>query len=130
MEKAFSEEAEKNLSEALAATKAEAVADAAKEQHDNMLVLSQFLRLAAARRADEEADATSDENQALEGVLLQVYSGDETAVGAMIKLIHGADEATFSTAGEQLSTTCKARTILEKQFILTRIQTQTSELQP
>lgn len=105
MEKSFTDKAEKSLSEALAAAKAEAAADATKQQHENMLVLSQFLRLAAARRADEEADANSDENMALEGVLLQVYSGDETAVNAMIKLINGADEPTYSTTGEQLTTT-------------------------
>lgn len=107
LERSFSEKADKDLSDALAAAKAEAAADAVKQQHDNMLLLSQFLRLAAARRADEEADASSDENQALEGVLLQVYSGDETAVSAMIKLIQGAEEPTFSTTGEQLQTTCK-----------------------
>lgn len=106
LEKLFSEKAEYNLSRALASARAEAAAAAVKEKHADMLLLSQFLRLAAARRADEEADASTDENQALEGVLLQVYSGDESAVAAMIKLISGADEQTQATTGQPLTTTC------------------------
>jgi hypothetical protein len=78
-----------------------------KEQQSNLLLLSQFLRLAAARRA-EEADSTLDENQALEGVLLSVYSGDESAVATMLKLINGSNENTFAVTGEKLQTTCKS----------------------
>lgn len=107
LEKTFNEKWEKDLKEAVAATRMEATAATLKEQHDNMLLLSQFLRLAAARRADEEADTQKDENQALEGVLLQVYSGDETAVATILKFINGAEESTYSTAGERLETTCK-----------------------
>lgn len=107
LEKSFSEKAKHNLSEALASAQAEAAALATKEQQANMLLLSQFLRLAAARRADEDADPNADENQALEGVLLQVYSGDETAVAAMIKLTSGAEEPTYSVTGDPLTTTCQ-----------------------
>jgi hypothetical protein len=87
--------------------KDEAEKNLAKTLHDNLLVLSQFLRLAAARRA-EEADSQLDENLALEGVLLNVYSGDENAVATMLKLVQGAEEPTRSTSGETLKTTCES----------------------
>ncbi|PHH53420.1 hypothetical protein CFIMG_001555RA [Ceratocystis fimbriata CBS 114723] len=86
----------------------EAEAKAADEKrvavHDTLLAVAQFLRLAAARRA-EEADQNLDENRALEGVLLQVYSGDEAAVSTMLKLVDGSEETTVSTQGEPLHTT-------------------------
>jgi hypothetical protein len=106
-EKTHTDRSSKELSAAVAAARAEAAAEATKEQHGNMLLLSQFLRLAAARRA-EEADPTLDENQALEGVLLSVYSGDESAVATIIKLISGSDEKTYAVTGEELQTTCEA----------------------
>jgi hypothetical protein len=106
-EKVHTERSEKQLAEAVAAAKAEAAATAIKEQQSNLLLLSQFLRLAAARRA-EEADSTLDENQALEGVLLSVYSGDESAVATMIKLINGSNDNTYSVTGEKLQTTCES----------------------
>jgi hypothetical protein len=105
-EKTFTEKAEVDLSEAIASTKAEAASQIAKEQNDNMLVLSQFLSLAAIRRID--SDPSLDENKALEGVLLQVYRGNETAVASMVKLINGSDDPVYSTDGEALSTTCKS----------------------
>jgi hypothetical protein len=108
-EKVHTERSEKQLAEAVAAAKAEAAAAAIEEQQSNLLLLSQFLRLAAARRA-EEADSTLDENQALEGVLLSVYSGDETAVATMLKLINGSSENTYAVTGEKLQTTCKSTT--------------------
>jgi hypothetical protein len=75
---------------------------------DNLLIVSQFLRLAAARRV-ENAESSEDENQALEGVLLAVYSGDEGAVSTMTKLVEGVEEQTLSTAGEQLQSTCEGK---------------------
>jgi|SRR5450432_385689 hypothetical protein len=105
-EKIHTDRSEKALAEAVAAAKTEAAAAAVTEQRNNMLLLSQFLRLAAARRA-EEADSTLDENQALEGVLLSVYSGDESAVATMIKLIESSNESTYAVTGEKLQTTCK-----------------------
>jgi ribosomal protein L16 Arg81 hydroxylase len=106
-EKTFNEKASKELEEAVTAAKAEAVAEALKEQHNNLLLISQFLRLAAIRRGDEEADATLDENKALEGVLAKVYTGDEEAVQTMLKIIHGSSDKTVSVTSEILSTTCK-----------------------
>ena len=105
-EKTLSDKFEKEKSDLIAETKDKAAAEANASLKENLLVLSQFLRLAAARRA-EEADSTADENQALEGVLLNVYSGDDNAVATMLKLVQGVDEPTTSTAGDVLKTTCK-----------------------
>ncbi|KAI5927855.1 hypothetical protein F4810DRAFT_719610 [Camillea tinctor] len=104
LEKSLTEKLEKEKADAIAEIQEKAVADAKKTQHDNLLVLSQFLRLAAARRS-EEADSGLDENMALEGVLLNVYSGDEHAVATMLKLIEGSDEKTTSVTGDELQTT-------------------------
>ncbi|OTA53293.1 hypothetical protein K449DRAFT_220592 [Hypoxylon sp. EC38] len=103
LEKSLTEKFEKEKAEAISELKAQAVAKSKKIQHDGLLVLSQFLRLAAARRT-EEADAGLDENMALEGVLLNVYSGDENAVSTMIKLIEGSEEKTHGVTGEELQT--------------------------
>ncbi|KAH9997679.1 hypothetical protein F4779DRAFT_631445 [Xylariaceae sp. FL0662B] len=104
LEKFLSEKLEKEKADAISEVKERAAADAKKYQHDSLLILSQFLRLAAARRS-EEADAGLDENMALEGVLLNVYSGDENAVSTMIKLIEGSDDKTYSVSGDELQTT-------------------------
>ncbi|KAI1078526.1 hypothetical protein F5B20DRAFT_204576 [Whalleya microplaca] len=103
-EKYLTEKLEKEKADAISEVKEQAVAEAKKVQHDSLLILSQFLRLAAARRS-EEADAGADENKALEGVLLNVYSGDENAVSHMIKLIEASNEKTYSVVGEELQTT-------------------------
>ncbi|KAI1139929.1 hypothetical protein F5Y05DRAFT_336339 [Hypoxylon sp. FL0543] len=105
LEKFLTEKFEKEKADAIKEVKEQAAAEAQKIQHDGLLVLSQFLRLAAARRT-EEADAGLDENMALEGVLLNVYSGDENAVSTMIKLIEGSEEKTQAVTGEELQTAC------------------------
>lgn len=69
------------------------------------MVLSQFLRLAAHRRA-EAPESTEDEDQALEGILLGVYGGDEAAVSVMLRLCEGTEDKTVSVGGETLQTTC------------------------
>ncbi|KAI4261916.1 MAG: hypothetical protein L6R42_002897 [Xanthoria sp. 1 TBL-2021] len=69
---------------------AEAKAESAKEAKDNLLVLSKFLRAAAAKR--QGGDETSPENRAFEGALLLVYGGEAGAVAAMESLIAGSDE--------------------------------------
>lgn len=102
----MTEKSGKELAEAVAAAKAEAAAAATQEKQQNLLLLSKFLRLAAARRA-ADVDQTLDENQALEGALVEVYTGDETAVVAMEKLINGSDEQALSINGEKVNTTCK-----------------------
>ena len=105
-EKALTEKFEKEKADVVAELTEKADADANTALHSNLLILSQFLRLAAARRV-EDADSSSDESMALEGVLLHIYSGDENAVATMLKLVQGADEQTRSTAGDTLQTTCK-----------------------
>lgn len=61
-----------------------------KEASENLLVLSKFLRAAAAKR--QGGDETSAENRAFEGALLLIYGGEVSAVEAMNKLIAGSDE--------------------------------------
>lgn len=109
LKKDLVERLENEKADAVREVKEKAEADAKRAVHDKFLVLSQFLRLAAARRA-EEADPALDENAALEGVLLAVYGGDELAVGTMLKLVEGSEETTVGTGGEQLETTCKLLT--------------------
>ncbi|KAL9022091.1 MAG: hypothetical protein Q9185_000709 [Variospora sp. 1 TL-2023] len=71
-----------------AATSA-AKAESANEAKDNLLVLSKFLRAAAAKR--QGGDEASPENRAFEGALLLVYGGEAGAVAAMESLIVGSD---------------------------------------
>ncbi|WKT49126.1 hypothetical protein QSH57_014056 [Fusarium oxysporum f. sp. vasinfectum] len=52
----------------------------------------------------EAQDPDSDESQAIEGVLLAIYSGDENAVQSMLKLVNGSEDQIFSVPGEQLQT--------------------------
>ncbi|KND94339.1 hypothetical protein TOPH_01258 [Tolypocladium ophioglossoides CBS 100239] len=96
---------ERSLEKAKADALSEAKEDFKKSLHDNFLTLSQFLRLAAYRR-EEAKDPESDESQAIEGVLLAIYTGDESAVSSMLKLIDGSDDQILSVPGEQLQTTC------------------------
>jgi len=113
-EKIFTERATKDLEEKVAAAKAEVIASSEQEQRADLLLLSQFLRLAAIRRGDEEADVNLDENKALEGVLSQVYTGDLSAVTTMVNLIQGSQQTTVSISAEPLQTTfaqIKAATI-------------------
>ncbi|KAL6363838.1 hypothetical protein LRP88_03263 [Fusarium phalaenopsidis] len=98
---------EKGLEKAKADAVAEAKEEASKSLNDNLLVLSQFLRLAAYRR-EEAQDPESDESQAIEGVLLAIYSGDQNAVQSMLKLVNGTEDQIFSVPGEQLQTTFPA----------------------
>lgn len=107
-EKALTEKYEQEKADAVAEAKENAEADAKKSLHDGFLVLSQFLRLAAHRRA-EAPGSEEDEDQALEGILLSVYGGDESAVAAMLKLYEGTDDKTTGVAGDALQTTCKFR---------------------
>ncbi|KYK55341.1 hypothetical protein DCS_07304 [Drechmeria coniospora] len=95
---------EKSLEKARADAVREAKAEFNKSLRDNLLVLSQFLRLAAYRR-EEAKDPESDESQAIEGVLLAIYSGDDSAVASMLKLIDGSEDRVLSVPGEPLQTT-------------------------
>lgn len=94
---------------AQAKIKAGAIAEAnegfSKSLREKLLVLSQFLRLAAHRR-EEATEPESNESQAIEGVLLTIYAGDESAVDSMLKLLAGSADHVWSVPGEQLQTTC------------------------
>ncbi|KAL6707087.1 hypothetical protein ACN47E_004839 [Coniothyrium glycines] len=81
--------------------KAEAALEQQKLLKEKLLVLSRFLRAAAARRQLEDDD--SDLTKAFEGALLQVYGGDPAAVLAAEKLIEGASDGVPSTEGVVLS---------------------------
>ncbi|KAL8717428.1 MAG: hypothetical protein Q9225_005327 [Loekoesia sp. 1 TL-2023] len=86
LETSHKEELDKVKEASISAAKAES----AKEAKDNLLVLSKFLRAAAAKR--QGGDETSPENRAFEGALLLVYGGEAGAVAAMESLITGTDE--------------------------------------
>jgi hypothetical protein len=107
LEKSLTEKHEKEKNEAVNTVQQKAAEETKKMLHDSLLVVSQFLRLAAARRAEGE-NPEQDENLALEGILLQVYSGDETAVGTMLKLVQGTDDQAKSVSGDVLQTTCES----------------------
>lgn len=107
LQKAFEERSAKELEESVEAAKKEAFLEAKREQREALLLISQFLRLAAVRRGDEDADVNLDENMALEGVLAKVYGGDNTAVETMVRLIEGTNDHTTSVNAESLSTTCE-----------------------
>ncbi|KAI9807545.1 MAG: hypothetical protein M1825_005485 [Sarcosagium campestre] len=81
-------------------TKEEAKAEAQIEQKRNLLLLSRFLRLAAAKRQESEGQPDTAEKRALEGLLLLVYGGDETAVTAIDKLIRGSDDRVYNMSQE------------------------------
>ena len=85
----------------------------AAELQKQLLVFSQFLRAAAAKRSIEEEKDTY-ESRAFEGVLLLVYGGDEGAVETALKLIEGADEQVPGIDGVLLPVKCKSnRTTLQ-----------------
>ncbi|CAD6443627.1 38508c6e-d30e-4606-90aa-d807c8709e39 [Sclerotinia trifoliorum] len=103
-EKTFSERASTELEEKVNAAKESVAKEKAEEQEANLLLITKFLCLAALRRSPEN-DPNLDENKGIEGLLTQVYSGDEAAVAAMTKIIQGSEEICSSVNGEELTTT-------------------------
>ncbi len=93
------------LEKARDASVAEAKAEGEKQSKDNLLVLSKFLRAAAAKR--QGGDENSPENRAFEGALLLVYGGELGAVTAMEKLISGSDEMVPTVDGVPSDFSCK-----------------------
>ncbi len=83
---------------------AEAKIKAKNDEKEDMLVLSKFLRAAAARR--QNGDDTSIESRAFEGALLLVYGGDASAVVAIEKLIEGSGDKVPAIDQELLDFTC------------------------
>ncbi|KAJ5090359.1 hypothetical protein N7532_009043 [Penicillium argentinense] len=100
-QKAAAEEAhQKELESVRANAIADATATTAKTLRQQLLSVSKFLCAAANSRRD--GDAESLEARAFEGVLFQVYAGNQEAVSNMIKLIDGADERVVGVEGEVL----------------------------
>ena len=87
------------------AASAEAEAKCKKEAKDNLLVLSKFLRAAAAKR--QGGNESSAENLAFEGALLLVYGGEAGAVVAMENLVSGSEEIVPTIEGVPSDFTCK-----------------------
>lgn len=106
---------EKSLEKAKADAVSEAKAGFQQSLKDNLLTLSQFLRLAAYRR-EEASEPESDESQAIEGVLLAIYTGDDSAVAAMLKLVQGTDDRVLSVPGEELQTTFSVVKTLAEEY--------------
>lgn len=86
---------------------AEAAARTEAELKNKLLIFSQFLRAAAARRNAEE-DSEADENRAFEGTLLLVYGGDQKAVDTALSLIEGTNEQVTSIEGSLLPVKCRS----------------------
>ena len=84
---------------------AEAATKAKDDVREKLLILSKFLRAAAAKR--QGGDETSTENRAFEGVLLLIYGGEADAVEAMERLVSGADEKVQTVDGILSDFTCK-----------------------
>ena len=82
------------------------VTTSAAELRKKLLVLSQFLRCAAAKRTVEE-EADTEERRAFEGALLLVYGGDQKAVETAVNLIEGSEELVPSIEGVPLSVKCE-----------------------
>lgn len=102
LETSHKEELEKVKEAAVTEAKAESV----KTAKDNLLVLSKFLRAAAAKR--QGGDETSAENRAFEGALLLIYGGEVGAVVAMEMLIAGSDEMVPTVDQTPSEFTCRS----------------------
>lgn len=98
---------QKELEQVREAAISEAIDDIKKEAKENLLVLSKFLRAAAAKR--QGGDETSAENRAFEGALLLIYGGETNAVEAMEKLIAGNDEKVPTVDQVPSEFTCKSQ---------------------
>ena len=85
---------------------AEVLAEGKKEAKENLLVLSKFLRAAAAKR--QGGEESSPENRAFEGALLLVYGGEAGAVVAMESLISGTEEKVPTVDATPSEYTCKS----------------------
>ncbi|OMP85726.1 hypothetical protein BK809_0004397 [Diplodia seriata] len=91
----------KELKELEDKIRAEEKAEADKTVKQRLLVFSQFLRSAAARR--QQGDEETELSKAFEGALLLVYGGNPEAVTAAEKLISGSEEHVISTEGLELT---------------------------
>jgi heat shock protein HspQ len=101
---------EKELEKVKNDTRLEGSTTGEAELRKKLMVFSQFLRLAAAKRNVEE-EADTDESKAFEGALLLVYGGDDKAVDTAMSLIEGSDEHVPSIDGVPLPFTCKSESL-------------------
>ena len=94
------------LNQAKEAYRLESESSASSELREKLLVFSQFLRAAAAKRNETE-ETSSDESAAFEGALLLVYGGDEHAVDTAVNIIEGSDEQVPNIEGVPGSVKCE-----------------------
>lgn len=97
---------EQALSKLREEARVEAAASIQKELRQKLLVFSQFLRCAAAKRIVEEESHT-EESRAFEGALLLVYGGDQKAVDTAVSIIDGSSETVPTVESELTNITCK-----------------------
>lgn len=88
--------------------KADAVAETQdhynkKRDHD-LLLLSQFLHAAAAKRQSEDAELPP--GQAFEAILYLVYQGNQASLNAFKNLIDGSTDTIVGTDGETIDVSC------------------------
>ncbi|RMZ77873.1 hypothetical protein DV738_g4191, partial [Chaetothyriales sp. CBS 135597] len=74
-----------------------------KDIDDELKVISHFLHAAASKRQSEDAD--SEEVRAFEGILLQIYQGNFTALTTLRNLIIGSEEKVADTENNLLDVT-------------------------
>lgn len=98
---------QQELRQAKEAARLEAMAASAGQLREKLLLFSQFLSAAAAKRNIEE-EAGTDEGMAFEGALLLVYGGDKRAVDAAVSIIDGTDEPVPNIEGSLLGVKCRS----------------------
>ncbi|KAJ5518468.1 Histone-fold [Penicillium expansum] len=91
----------------LEAVRNNAIADATeaskKALHQQFYTVTKFLCAAAILRRD--GDAVTTESRAFEGVLFEVYAGNQSAVNSLLKIAEGADEKVNAVEGTTLDFT-------------------------
>lgn len=89
--------------------KEDALADAeahyAKKHEADLLLLSQFLHAAAAKRQSEDAEQPA--GQAFEAILYLVYQGNDSSLNAFKNLIEGSTETVTGNDGEPTNISCR-----------------------
>ncbi|KAM0286105.1 hypothetical protein ACHAQH_001113 [Verticillium albo-atrum] len=100
----YADKAEKEVAAAVEEAKKASKGDADTAVFEHLKEVSGFLRLAAARREDP-AGQSEEAGRAIEGVLGNMYVGDDDAAGSMIALVRGSNERTFDVDGNFLDVT-------------------------
>jgi len=129
LERTLKETASKELEKALADATKDSQESASSQSKQSLLLVSQFLRLAAVRRGEEQ-DEESDENKALEGLLAAVYTGNAQAVSAMTSLIEGSSDVIRGVDGEETSITCRLNFLRSSSVKLIVFKLQKSRISP